>query len=269
VVDTVGAWVGLLEDLYPSVDAFDWDRPGLQVGDPGWPVRRVLVTLDVTTAVLDEAAAVEGTLVIAHHPLLMHPLHALTPGTVRGRLALRAAVDRIAVAAAHTNLDAATDGAGTSDPVVELLSLVDVRPLCAPARPEARQVGRVGDLPGPMSLGEVARMIAEQLPAPHLRLVGSPDRMILRVAVLGGSGASAVEDAIASGADVLVTGDVRHHAALDALESGLALIDAGHHATEVAAMPAFASRLAAAADAAGLRAQVARSIIDTVPWELP
>jgi putative NIF3 family GTP cyclohydrolase 1 type 2 len=119
-----------------------------------------------------------------------------------------------------------------------------------------------------MSLGEVAQMIGARLPAPHLRLIGDPDRIILRVAVLGGSGAGAVEDAIAAGADVLVTGDVRHHAALDALELGLALIDAGHHATEVAAMPVFAARLEAAARANGLQAQVDRSAVDTNPWEL-
>ena len=74
-------------------------------------------------------------------------------------------------------------------------------------------------------------------------------------------------DAIAAGADVLVTGDVRHHAALDALELGLALIDAGHHATESAAMPVFAQRIAAAAGQRGLHAPVGLSTITTTPWE--
>jgi putative NIF3 family GTP cyclohydrolase 1 type 2 len=80
---------------------------------------------------------------------------------------------------------------------------------------------------------------------------------------------SAVTDALAVGADVLVTGDVRHHAALDALELGLAVIDAGHHATEVAAMPVFAQRLAAAAATHGLRAKVVLSEVTTSPWEQP
>jgi putative NIF3 family GTP cyclohydrolase 1 type 2 len=68
---------------------------------------------------------------------------------------------------------------------------------------------------------------------------------------------------------VLVTGDVRHHVALDALELGLVLIDAGHHATEVAAMPAFASRLEVAARARGLTATVERSGVPTAPWTTP
>jgi putative NIF3 family GTP cyclohydrolase 1 type 2 len=118
--DTVGDWIDLVEGLYPVADALDWDRPGLQVGDRRWRVARVLVSLDVTAAVLAEAgshADPDGsTLVLAHHPLLLHPLRALTPDTAAGSLALLAARAGIAVAAAHTNLDAADDGSGTSDP---------------------------------------------------------------------------------------------------------------------------------------------------------
>ena len=265
--DTVGAWISLVHALYPPSDAADWDHPGLQVGDPGWDVQRVLITLDVTSAVIEEAAAVPGTLLLAHHPLLMQPLRALTPSTASGALALRAARAGVAVAAAHTNLDAADDGAGTSDPVVALLGLERVVPLCAPAAPGARPMGRVGDLPDAMSLRDLARRVAEGLPAPAARLCGDGSRIVRRVAVLGGSGASAVPDALAAGADVLVTGDVRHHVALDALELGLALVDAGHHATESAAMPAFAARITEAAAAAGLMARVVLSDVTTAPWE--
>jgi dinuclear metal center YbgI/SA1388 family protein len=266
VGDTVGAWLAVLEHGWPVRDALGWDRPGLQVGDPAWPVARTLVALDVTAAVVDEAAAVEGTLLVAHHPLLLRPLTALTPATAAGRLALRAAVARVAVAAAHTNLDAADDGTGTSDPVVAALGLEGVGPLLAPERPGARPLGRVGDLPAPLRLDELARRVAAGLGAPSARVVGPGDREVRRVAVLGGSGADAAGDALAAGADVLVTGDVRHHAALDALAMGLALVDAGHHATEAAAMPAFAARLAEHAAAAGLAAPVVASAVPTDPW---
>lgn len=265
--DRVGAWMDLVHTLYPPSDAADWDHCGLQVGDPAWPVSRVLVSLDVTSAVLAEASAEPHTLVLAHHPLLLHPLRAVTPSTAAGALALRAAHTGVAVAAAHTNLDAADDGAGTSDPVVRMLGLTGVVPLCAPAVPGARPMGRVGDLPVPMTLRELARTIATELPAPAARRCGDGERQVRRVAVLGGSGTSAVGDAIEAGADVLVTGDVRHHVALDTLELGLALIDAGHHATESAAMPAFAARVAEAAAGQGLRAPVVLSAVDTTPWE--
>lgn len=265
--DTVGAWIDLVHALYPPSDALEWDHPGLQVGDPRWPVERILVTLDVTAAVIEEAADGRRTLILAHHPLLLQPLRSLTPASAAGALALAAARAGVAVAAAHTNLDAADDGSGTSDPVVALLGLTDVMPLCAPAAPGARPMGRVGDLPAPSTLRALAERIAVALPAPGARLSGSPQRAIRRVAVLGGSGTSAVPDAIAAGADVLVTGDVRHHAALDALALGLALIDAGHHATESAAMPAFAASVARAGTSRGLTALVEVSSVTTAPWE--
>lgn len=269
--DTVSSWLGLVEALYPTSDASPWDRPGLQVGDPHLPVDRVLVALDVTSEVLAEAAAIPSTLLLAHHPLLLQPLERLTTQTAQGRLALLAARTGVAVAAAHTNLDAADDGAGTSDPVVNILQLDGVTPLCAPASPGGRRMGRVGRLAAPLSLGEVAQRLRAGLPSPALRLVGDRDREVRIVAVLGGSGTSAIPDAIAAGADVLVTGDVRHHVALDALELGLALIDAGHYATESAAMPAFAARLrtAAAMAAPQLGAAIVLSTTSTDPWELP
>ena len=267
--DSVGAWIDLVQQTYPVADAMDWDRPGLQVGDPDWPVERVLVALDVTRAVLDEAVQGPPALVLAHHPLLLHPLSSLTPDTAAGALALHAALHRTAVVAAHTNLDAADDGAGTSDPVVTLLGLREVAPLCAPSSPGARAMGRVGQLPSTLELADLARTIRDGLPSTATRYCGPAGRPIRRVAVLGGAGMSAVPDAIAAGADVLVTGDVRHHAALDALELGLAVVDAGHHAMEWAAMPVFAQRVAAAAVTRGLTAEVTLSGVQTMPWGQP
>lgn len=371
-MDTVGSWLEVLHTRYPPAQAADWDNPGLQVGDPAWPVARVLVTLDVTSAVLAEAATVPDTFVIAHHPVLFRPLARLTPGTASGRLALEAATRRVAVAAAHTNLDVTDDGADTNHPVVVALGLEEVAPLTVELRegarlklvtfvppeavgavldavsaagagrigtyercsfrvtgtgtfralpgsdpysgpgigedaeeeeqrlevelPRARAgavvtalraahpydevafdlvplldgaplgFGRVGTLPQASTLAAVAERIRVGLPAPHLRYAGEPDRPIRRVAVVGGAGDSLLEAARASGADVYVTGDLRHHVTLDALTMGFALIDAGHHATEMAAMPAFRERLERSARAEGLRAPVVASEVPTVPW---
>jgi putative NIF3 family GTP cyclohydrolase 1 type 2 len=138
VSETVADWLDLVHGLYPPADAADWDNVGLQVGDPAAPVERVLVCLDVTGAVIDEAADGPPTLVLAHHPLLFRPLAALTPATASGRTALRAARAGVAVAAAHTNLDVAQDGAGTSDPVATCLGLTDLRPLTTGLREGGR-----------------------------------------------------------------------------------------------------------------------------------
>lgn len=371
MADTIRDWVALVHELYPPADAADWDNVGLQVGDPVWPVERVLVTLDVSSAVVAEAIDGPPTLIVAHHPLLFRPLGTLTPSTAAGKIALLAASASIGVLAAHTNLDVAEDGAGTSDPVMAVLGIADAVPLDVGTResgdvklvtfvppahvdavldalsragagvigdyercsfrvrgtgtfrpgPEAdpfagevgadneesedrleivvprsrlpaalralrgahpyeevafdvyplvvggrRGIGRVGDLPEPTPLGEVAARLRGDLPAPHLRFAGDPGRSITRVAAVGGSGDGYVGAALAAGADVLVTGDLRHHPVRDALELGLALIDAGHHGTEAAVIPSWVERLRRAAADRGLSASLVASSIDTAPW---
>ncbi|MGI9018957.1 MAG: Nif3-like dinuclear metal center hexameric protein [Euzebya sp.] len=114
--------------LYPHRDAEGFDQVGLHIGDPDHDrVSGVLVSLDVTQAVLDEAREVGANLIIAHHPLLFSPLQRLTPTTASGRLALMAVRQGCAVLAAHTNVDKAADG--TSYPAARLLGLTDLRPI--------------------------------------------------------------------------------------------------------------------------------------------
>lgn len=262
--DVVSDWVALVDGAWPESTAASWDRVGLQVGDPTWAVARVLLTLDVTPSVIEEAATVPGTLVLAHHPLLFRPLERLTPDTASGRTALLAATQRVAVAAAHTNLDVAVDGAGTSSPVARLLGLADTRSLTDPV--DGAGFGIIGSLPTPMPLRALAAAIRDGLPAPHLRTAGQPDRLVRVVAVVGGAGDGHLDDARHAGADVYVTGDLRHHVTLDAVTMGLAVIDAGHHATEVAALPHWRQRLTELATAWGLSAPVIASSVDTSPW---
>jgi len=369
--DTVRGWVDLVHAHWPPAHASSWDNVGLQVGDPAWPVARVLVCLDVTPAVIGEAATVAHTLVLAHHPLLFRPLETLTPSTASGRTALLAASHRVAVLAVHTNLDVAGDGVGTSDPVAKVLDLRDRTALTSHltesanvkvvtfvpvgyteavldamagagagtigdydrcsfrvagrgtftpregATPFSGQVGLpnadaeerlemvvprrrlagvltalraahpyeevaidthplldqaevgfgvVGDLPQPTVLRSVAEALRSRLPSPHLRLAGDPGRFVQRVAVVGGAGDSLITAAHAAGADVYVTGDLRHHVTLDALTQGMAVIDAGHHATEVAALAPWQARLADLAARAGLEAPLVASGVSTDPW---
>lgn len=266
MADTVQDWLDLVESHTPAEHASGWDNVGLQVGDPGWPVERVLIALDVTGKVVDEAAEQRNTLVLAHHPLLFRPLARLTPQTATGKVALHAAVNRVAVAAAHTNLDVADDGTGTSDPAAKALGLTDVQSLTTEVEDPPRGFGIVGRLPAPTPLREVAAKLRQNLPAPDLRYAGDPDRGIQTVAIVGGAGDGLIDAAHASGADVYVTGDLRHHVTLDAMELGMALIDAGHHATEHPAMGPWRDRLAELAAAAGLEAPLVASAVPTSPW---
>jgi dinuclear metal center YbgI/SA1388 family protein len=264
VTDRLRQWMELVDACYAPEQAAPWDSVGLQVGDPDDPVAGVLVSLDVTEAVLDEAHDRDADLVLAHHPLLFRPLPRLTPASAAGRLALRAARSGCAVLAVHTNFDAAVPG--TTTPIVDLLGLRDIQPLEPLPDAPALGLGRVGMLPEAWSLRQVADRLAGGLPAPHLRVAGPLDRMVRRVAACAGAGDSLIAAALGAGADLYISGDLRHHVTLDALQMGMTLIDAGHYATEAPALPALRERLAAAAAARGLTAGLLASATITEPW---
>lgn len=264
VTDSLAQWIDLVAACYAPQTAASWDSIGLQVGDPADPVARAMVSLDVTTAVLDEAVERSVDLVIAHHPLVFRPLARVTPTTAAGRLVLQAARSHVAVLAVHTNFDAAVPG--TTEPIVEALELGDVRPLEPLPDEPTLGLGRIGSLPTPLPVRQLADRLAGALPAPHLRVAGSLDRKVRRIAACGGAGDSLLDTAISAGAELYVTGDLRHHVVLDALTQQVSVIDAGHYATEAAALPTLHERLRTIASSRGLHAGLLASTTTTEPW---
>ncbi|HEX6255044.1 MAG TPA: Nif3-like dinuclear metal center hexameric protein [Euzebyales bacterium] len=262
--DRLGDWTDLVAACYAPETAASWDAVGLHVGDPGDPVGTAMISLDVTLAVIDEAVRRGADLVIAHHPLLFRPLARLTPDTAPGAVALHAARQRVAVLAVHTNFDAAVPG--TTEPIVAALDLADVTPLEPLDDDPDRGLGRIGTLAEATPVRALADRLARALPAPHLRVAGALDRTVRRVAACGGAGDGLLDAARHAGAELYVTGDLRHHVVLDALTLGLSVIDAGHFATEAAALPALHERLARAASARGLGARLLASTTITEPW---
>jgi len=103
IIDAMESWA-------PPGTAQSYDNVGLQIGDRSRDVDRVLVGLDVTPELIDEAVALRCQLIISHHPLLFKPLKTLTPDGLESAMALRLAEERIALYSIHTNLDAARDG---------------------------------------------------------------------------------------------------------------------------------------------------------------
>lgn len=100
----------ILDRWAPKELAWERDNVGLQVGSPEQPVKRILVALDCTDAVIGEALRLKATLIITHHPLVYHPLKSVTENDPAGRLVLRLARHGVALFSAHTNLDFARSG---------------------------------------------------------------------------------------------------------------------------------------------------------------
>jgi dinuclear metal center YbgI/SA1388 family protein len=228
----------ILEGVAPARLAEAWDNPGLQVGGREAPVSRLLISLDPTLDAVREATRRGAQLLITHHPLIFKPISSIEPTRYPGDVLHEAIRNGIALACAHTNLDAARGG--VNDLLAGLLDLRDLSVLEGPGEPAGEEgIGRIGALPRPLALEAFAREVKGALDAPVVGVVGSGGRTVRRGAVVGGSGGGLIEAAARKGADVLVTGDVGHHDALSALAFGIAVVDAGHFHTEKAAMTGF------------------------------
>jgi len=226
---TVGHVLRALLDAYPLEWAESWDAVGLRIGDPSWAVRRALVTLDANASAVDRAIEAGCDMLVTHHPPFLEPLDDVTPASDTGALALRAARAGVAVVSMHTNLDRSPAGATV---LPSILGLDIIEPL------EAQVVGlpanvRMGRLCSVQltSLTEFATRISASLGV-QPRVWGDPDSKVESVAVGNGSVRSLIAASRLAGADVLLGGEVRYHDALDAAASGLAIIEAGHDATE-------------------------------------
>ncbi|WP_274363273.1 Nif3-like dinuclear metal center hexameric protein [Paenibacillus thermotolerans] len=126
-------------------------------------------------------------------------------------------------------------------------------------------LGRIGVLPSPVSLEDFSESVKKAFEVPAVRVVGDLNRKVSKVAVLGGSGRSFLKQAISSGADVFVTGDIDHHTAHDALAAGLAIVDPGHHSEQI--MKEHMSRwLNGQFHEKGLNVQAFPSSISTEPF---
>lgn len=144
----------------------------------------------------------------------------------------------------------------------------DVFRLDNPGVPQG--LGCLGSLPETIGLQQLAELVRDRLGLSYVRVAGDPRRGVRTVAVCGGAGASVIPAAVRAGADVLITGDLKHHDADGALDRGLALIDAGHFGTEKLAGKWLAAWLEEAATARGWPLHVIVSQADRDPfWSLP
>lgn len=235
---TVGQIESFLFDWAPRALAAEWDNVGLLVGDPAQEVRKLLVALDITESVIDEAAALGAELIVAHHPVMncaWHPVQTLRADEPLGRK-LRALVKSdISAICMHTNLDAAAGG--VNDALAEALGLSDVSPLGADG------IGRVGTINGEKNLAEYVPFVVKSLGSHGVRY-RSGGKPVHRVAVGGGACGGYIAAAREKGCDTFVTADLKYNDFLDT--EGLNLIDAGHFPTENVICPVLAERLGAA-----------------------
>jgi dinuclear metal center YbgI/SA1388 family protein len=229
-------------------------------------VIRAVVAVDPIEIIAEEAIAAHAQLLITHHPLFLGGTESVAATTPKGRVIHRLVTNGVALYVAHTNADVANPG--VSDALAAAIGLRDVRPLEVGSE---RGLGRVGSLAAPMTLAAFTQLVAGSLPATAwgVRSAGDPARLVERVVVIGGSGGDLAASAAAVGADVLLTSDCKHHRTSEALEeTGVALVDAAHWATEQPWTVAAAQLLGDDLAAAGTTVEFTVSTTVTDPWTL-
>ncbi len=230
-----------LEAIASSASAEPWDNVGLMLGGISRQLTGVLVALDPTENVIDEARERGANVVITHHPLIFHPLKSISTEEPVGRLVQKALAADIAVISCHTNLD--TVAGGVSDVLAQALGLdrSTIRPL-QESEPGIG-FGRVGRLARPLPGTDYLDHILTALSVPVVAVSGQVPAMVETVAVCGGSGSELAPAAHRAGAQLLVTGEIKHSMARWAEAAGLCLVDGGHYATERPVVKALAAMI--------------------------
>ena len=222
--------VQVIEAAYPREAALDFDNVGLLAGRTEKEVERVYIALDATDAVIDRAVEAGADMLITHHPLIFSPLKKVTDEDFVSRRVVKLIQNDISYYAMHTNYDVL----GMAELAEKILGIRDSEVLDITMEKDGKPegIGRIGELEKPMTLEECCVYVKHKLNLGSLKVFGDMQAEVSRLAISPGSGKTAIAAAIAKGADVLVTGDIGHHDGLDAVEQGLAVIDAGHYGTE-------------------------------------
>ena len=215
----------LNEKMPPSLSC-PWDNDGLMCCPDGEAeVRRVLVALDVTGRVIDEAVAGGYDLIVSHHPMVFDPLKRVESSDPVAKKVIRLIREGISVMSFHTRLDAVEGG--VNDTLAQLIGLCDAQAF----GPKDEEIGRIGYLPTPMPLAEFAARV-KALTGAQMVQTSDAGKAVHRVAILGGSGSSFLQAAIDAGADTYFSGELKHNWLTDAPDLGINLVAAGHFDTE-------------------------------------
>ncbi len=223
-----------LLDMFPASDAESWDRVGLSVGDPDHEVGRVMVALDATDAQVIAAHGAGADVLVAHHPVYLDAPDRICPGASRtnpqaASAAYRAASLGVSVISLHTNLDRSLEARRH---LAEILGFEPTGSLEHPGDPDAPGFGALCHVDRPLSVRSLAKLVEDAL-ATRVRAWGNATAPLRSVAISSGALGDLGEAALAAGCDAVVTGEAGYHVCQDLAARGIAVVLAGHDATEL------------------------------------
>lgn len=204
---------------------FDFGKIGLQFGDSNKDVKKVLIALDITSNVINQAIKNSCDLIICHHPFLFHPILSLDYNSIFAQNLFKIINHNLNIYSMHTNFDVSKNG--MNDILAQKLGLKNIFFIGDEINKDS--LIRIGEI-DQLSLTELLLLVSKTFNQPHLKFVGDQNQIIKKVAIVGGSGSSQLKYAISNGCDCLITGEIPHHLALEANELNFSLIEISHFA---------------------------------------
>ena len=218
--------VKFLDQKFPFelASSFDQGKMGLQVGSAESEVSGILITLDVTNDVVDEAIEKGANVIISHHPFIFNPIIRIDYDETSGIKLVKVIKNNINIINMHTNYDSAFGG--MNDELAQIISLNNVKSYFEDqVDNNFLRYGTINEL----ALKDLALIVKEKFNQTMVRVIGDLDKKISTVGIVGGSGAVEIDHALEVNCDVLITGEVKQNHALYAREKGLAIIEVSHH----------------------------------------
>ena len=221
--------INKMESLAPTYLKEDFDNVGLMVGDRNKIVNKVLLALDCTLKVIEEAKKEEVDLIITHHPLIFRKPSNITTDTLQGKKIIELIKNDISLYSSHTNLDSVENGLNHT--IVSVLGFGESTLLEKNKNITSAGLGRIVELDEEIKLEDLIEQVKSKLNINNLRVVKGTDT-VSKIAIINGSGQDFIGKAMSLGVDTVITGDTTYHFASDYKEMGINILDVGHFASE-------------------------------------
>lgn len=226
--------VDFLHSVAPNNFQEEYDNSGLLVGNYDDVITSVLVSLDVTESVLEEAIELGTNVIVSHHPIIFSGLKRLTKSNYVQRIVQKAIKHDINLFAIHTNLDNVYHN-GVNTFIANRLALINVdilKPKADLMYNEAKiGAGIIGELKNPMEEKAFLAYLKEKMEVNCIKYTALQQKPISRVAVCGGSGRFLLNDAIKQNSDIFISSDFKYHEFFDA-DNQIVIADIGHFESE-------------------------------------
>ena len=240
---TVKMIYDIIDSIAPFENAESWDNAGLLIGDEASIVNAILLSLDITEEVVEEAICSGVNLIVTHHPIIFNGLKEITAHTRLGRMLLTLIEHKVSVIAAHTNLDRSFPF-GINRYISDLYGLKDLKPLN-----EDEGFGIVGHFDEAITFEAFVQKTKKLFDIEVVKVANTKTdvindaQFVKTIAISSGASSDFIQNAIESGADVFVTGDLKYHESQAVLSSSLTLVDVGHFESEFVYINRFKSLL--------------------------